>query len=48
MLCCNEVAISSVKGNSYTIYFGDMSKYEAINKMKNADLSEKSGSINNV
>ena len=39
----NDVAIVFVKGNDYRIYFQYMSKDDAINVMKNSDLSEKSG-----
>ena len=38
----NNVAIVSVKGNNYKIHFWYMSKDDAINKMKNSDLNEKS------
>ena len=39
----NDVAIISVKGSDYRIYFWYMSKYNAINIKKNSNLNEKSG-----
>ena len=39
----NDVATVSVKGNDDRIHFCYMSKDEAINLLKNNDLSEKSG-----
>ena len=41
----NDVAIVSIKGRDYRIYFWYMSKYDAINIMKNSNLNEKSGSL---
>ena len=41
----NDVAIVSVKGSDYRIYFLYMSKDDAINIMKNSNLNEKSGSL---
>ena len=35
----NDVAIISVKGNDYTSHFSYTSKDEAINLLKNANLS---------
>ena len=37
----DDVAIHTVKGNDYRIHFWNMSKAEAANRMKRADLSEK-------
>ena len=37
----NDVAIVSIKGNDYRIHFWYMSKDDAINIMKNSELSEK-------
>ena len=37
----NDVAIVTVKGNDYKIHFLYMSKDEAINLLRNADLTEK-------
>ena len=44
----NDAAIFSVKGNGYRIPFLYMSKDEGINLLKNADLTEKSGTIQNI
>ena len=33
----NDVAIASVEGNDYRVHFWYISKYEAINLMKNSD-----------
>ena len=41
----NDVAIVSVKGGDYRIYFLYMSKDDAMNIMKNSNLNEKSGSL---
>ena len=38
-------SIISVKGNDYGIHFWYMSKYEAINLLRNADLTEKSETL---
>ena len=38
----NDVTIVSVKENDYRIHYWHMSKDEAMNLLKNADLSEKS------
>ena len=35
----NDVAIVSVKQNDYRIYFLHISKYEAINLLRNTDLT---------
>ena len=40
----NDVAIVSIKGNDYSIYFWYMSKDDAINIMKNSNL-KKSGTL---
>ena len=37
----NNVAIVSVKGSDYRIYFWHMSKHDAINIMKNPNLMKK-------
>ena len=37
----NDIAIVSIKGNDYRIHFWYMSKVDAINIMKNANLNEK-------
>ena len=39
----NDVAIVSVKGSDYTIYFWYMSKSDPINILKHSDLNEKIG-----
>ena len=39
----NDVAIVSVKGNYYRIYFWNISRDDAIKIMKNSDLNRKSG-----
>ena len=39
----NHVAIVSVKGSDYRIYFWYMSKDDAINIMENSNLNEKCG-----
>ena len=39
----NDAAIFSMKGNVYRIHFWYMSRDDAINIMKNYDLSKKSG-----
>ena len=41
----NDVAIVSVKGSNYRIHFWYMSKYDAINIMRNSNLNEKSESL---
>ena len=41
----NHVAIVSIKGNNYRIYFWYMSKNDTINIMKNSSLNEKVGSL---
>ena len=41
----NDVAIVSIKGNDYRIYFLYMSKNDAINIMSNSNLNEKTGSL---
>ena len=42
-----DVAIVSVKGSDYRIYFWYLSKDDAINIMQNSDLNEKNGLIYN-
>ena len=37
----NDVAIFSVKGSNYRIYFWYMSHYDVISIIKNSDLKEK-------
>ena len=39
----DDVAIVSVKGSDYRIHFWYMSKDDAINIIKNSELTEKSG-----
>ena len=39
----NYVAIVSIKGNDYRIHFWYMSKDDAISKMNNSNLNEKTG-----
>ena len=39
----NDVLTVIVKGYDYKIYFCDMCKDEAMNKMENANLNEKIG-----
>ena len=41
----NDVTIVSVKENDYRIHYWHMSKDEAMNLLKNADLSEKSENL---
>ena len=41
----NDIAIVTAKRNYYTINFCFMTKNEAVDRMKNADLSGKSGKI---
>ena len=38
----NDVAIVSIKGSDYRIHSGYITKGDAVNIMKNLDLSEKS------
>ena len=44
----NDAAIVTVKGNGYWIHFLYMGKDEAINLLKNADLTEKSRALQNM
>ena len=44
-LSFNNVAIVFVKGNYYKIQFWYMSQNEAINLLRNTDLTEKSGTL---
>ena len=39
----NDIAIVSVKGSDYRIYFWYMNKDDKINTLKNSDLNAKSG-----
>ena len=41
----DDVAIVTVRGNNYRIYIWNISKPETVNKIKNSDLSVKSGQI---
>ena len=41
----NDVAIVSIKGNDYRIYFWYMSKNDAISIMNNSNLNEKNRTI---
>ena len=41
----NDAAIVSVKGNDYRIHFWYISKCEAINLLKYADLTKKSETL---
>ena len=41
----NDLAIVSIKRSDYRIHFWYISKDNAINIMKNSNLSEKSGSL---
>ena len=43
-----NVIFVSVKGNHYRIHFGYMSKDEAINLLRNGDLTEKSRNLLNI
>ena len=43
-----NVAIVSVKGNGYRIHIWHMSWDEAINLLRNADLTQKSGTLQNI
>ena len=44
-MCFNDVAVVTVKGNDYRIHFLYLIKDEAINLLRNADLTEKSGAL---
>ena len=44
----NDVGIVSVKGFGYRIHFLYMSKDEAINFLRNADLTVKNGFLKNI
>ena len=44
----NDAAMASVKGNDYKVQFWYMSKLESINVLRNADLTKKSGTFQNV
>ena len=44
----NDVAIISIKGNDYKIHFWYMNKDEAINALINANITEKSQSLENI
>ena len=39
----DDVAIASIKGNDYRIHFWYMSKNDAISKINNSNLNEKTG-----
>ena len=39
----NDVPIVSTKGNDYRIQFWYINKYEAVNLLRNSDLTEKRG-----
>ena len=41
----NDVATISAKGSDYRTHFWYMSKYETINLLRNADLTEKSETL---
>ena len=41
----NDVAIFSIKGSDYRIYFWHISKDDAISIMNNSSLNEKTGSL---
>ena len=43
----NDVAILSIKGNGYRIYFRYMRKNEAIAFMTNSNLKDKNGILSN-
>ena len=40
-----DIAILNIKGSDYRCVFSGISKSEAINLMKNIDLTEKSGTL---
>ena len=44
-LSLNDVSIVSVKGNDDRIHFLYRSKYEVLNLLRNADLTQKSGTL---
>ena len=44
-MCFNDVAIVTVGRNDYRIHFWFIAKGEAVNKMKNSDLSKKRGQL---
>ena len=41
----SDIAILNIKGSNYRFIISLISKYEAINLLQNADLTEKSGTI---
>ena len=41
----SDIAILNIKGSDYLCIISLISKYEAMNLMKNADLTEKSGTL---
>ena len=41
----DDFAIATVRGNDYRINFWFRSKDEAVNRIRNADLREKSGQL---
>ena len=44
----SDVAILNIKGSDYRCIISLISKNEAINLMKNADLTEKGGTLQNI
>ena len=41
----SDIAILNIKGSDYLCIISLIGKYEAMNLMKNADLTEKSGTL---
>ena len=44
----NDVAILSIKGTNYCCIINGFSKNEAIHFLKNVDMTEKSGTLQNL
>ena len=44
----SDIAIRNIKGSDYRCIISLISKNEAINLMQNADLTEKSGTIESI
>ena len=44
----SNIAISNIKGTDYHCITGSISKNEAINLMQNADLTEKSSTLQSI
>ena len=44
----SDIAILSIKGTNYCCMINGFSKNEAINFLKNVDMTEKSGTLQNI